>query len=103
MDEKKLEELFRMVQENNRMLHSARRSAFIGGIFKFVFWVLILVVLPYIAWLYLEPYFNTIMAQYQTLQSQSGALSSQASALQEQLNQFGSFQDLLSKFGVGGN
>lgn len=107
MDEKKLDELYRMVKENNSMLHSARRTAFIGGIIKFVWWVAILIVLPYLTWLYLEPYFTTIMAQYQGLQAQSGTVTQQAADLQKQLNELGGsvggFQELLKKFGIGSN
>jgi hypothetical protein len=105
MDEKKLEEMYQMVRENNSMLKSARRSAFVGGIIKAVWWVVILVVLPYLTWLYLEPYLSTIMAQYQTLQAQSGAVSGQAAELQKQLDQLGggasSLQELLARFGIG--
>lgn len=105
MDEKKLEEMYQMVRENNGMLKSARRSAFVGSIVKTVWWVVILLVLPYLTWLYLEPYFNNVLAQYQAVQQQSGNLQNQAAELQKQLSdlqtQTGGFTDLLKRFGVG--
>ncbi len=91
MDEKKIEAMYEAVMENNRMLKSARRTAMVGGIIKFIFWIFLLLILPYLTWLYLQPYLDTIMGQYQTLQNQSGVVSTQAADLQEQLNSFGSF------------
>ena len=101
MDEQKLEEMYKLTRENHAMLRSMRRSAFIGGAFKLVWWILILVVLPYITWLYLQPYLDTIMAQYQTIQEQSGAFSSQASELQKQMNSIPNFSDFFKQFGGG--
>ncbi len=105
MDEKKLEEMYQMVRDNNHMLKSARRSAFIGGIVKAIWWVVILIVLPYLTWLYIEPYLNTALAQYQAVQQQGGNIQNQAAELQKQLNelqgQTGGFMDLLKQFGIG--
>ncbi len=98
MDEKKLEEMYQMVRENNGMLKSARRSAFVGGIVKAAWWIAVLVVIPYFTWLYLQPYLDTIMGQYEAIQNQSGMISTQAQDLQ---NQFGGFSDLLKQFGIG--
>lgn len=92
MDEKRLEEMYQMVRENNAMLRSARRSAFIGGVFKFLWWATILVVLPYLTWLYIEPYLSTVTAQYQAIEQKSGQLTSEAAGL----------MDLLKQFGIGG-
>ena len=107
MDEDKLEKMYQMVRENNSMLKSARRSAFIGGIVKAVWWVVILIVLPYLTWLYIEPYVNTALVQYQAVQQQGGDLQNQAANLQKQLTdlqgQTGGFMDLLKRFGIGGN
>ena len=99
MDEKKLEEMYELVRQNNSMLKSARRSAFVGGIVKAVWWILILIVLPYFTWIYLQPYLDTIMGQYQTIQDKTGAMTVQAQGIQSQL---GGFTDLLKQFGIGG-
>ena len=88
MDEDKLEALYKATMENNQMLKSMRRSAMIGGIVKAVWWVLVLIVLPYVTWLYIQPYLDTIMKQYQTIQDQGGTLTTQASDLQKLYNQY---------------
>lgn len=46
-----------LTEENNRLIRSIRRMTFWGGILKFVWWVLILIVLPAAAYyFYLAPY-----------------------------------------------
>ncbi|MDD2658013.1 MAG: hypothetical protein PHD04_05225 [Candidatus Pacebacteria bacterium] len=55
-----LEETYRLSKENNRMLHAMRRNAFLGGIVKFIFYILILVVAP--LWLY-STYFAPLMQE----------------------------------------
>ena len=89
MDDKKLEEMYKATMENNQMLRSMRRTAFVGGIVKAIWWIFILIVLPYFTWLYIQPYLDNIMSQYQAVQAQSGALSTQAGNLQKQLNGLG--------------
>lgn len=105
MDEKKLEEMYRLVHENNAMLKSARRSAFIGGIVKAVWWVVVLIILPYFTWLYIQPYLDTAVRQYDALQARGGAVTAQAEDVQRQLeglrSQANGFMDLLKKFGFG--
>lgn len=55
------DEIYRLVKENNHMLKAMRRSAFIGGILKILFWVLILFVIPYITYVvYLKPLIDQI-------------------------------------------
>ncbi|MEK7530442.1 MAG: hypothetical protein AAB573_01105 [Patescibacteria group bacterium] len=80
MDEKKLEEMYEMTKSNNSMLKSMRRTAFVGGIIKFVFYIVILIVLPYYTWLYLQPYLDTVMQQYQQMQGTSDAFKAQIEA-----------------------
>lgn len=98
MDEKKMDELYEMVRENNHMLKSARRSAFVGNIVKVIWWALILVILPYFTWLYLQPYLNTVLGQYQTVQQKGTAIQDQAQGLQTQIS---GLTELLKEFGIG--
>ena len=99
MDEDKLEKLYDMVRENNSMLKSQRRAAFVGSIVKVVWWVAILIVFPYLTWLYIQPYLNTLTDQYTTAQQKGAQLQNQAQDLQKQI---GGFTDLLKEFGIGG-
>lgn len=88
-DKQKLEEMYRLEKDNNRMLHSMRRNAFWGGLFKFIFYILILVVAP--LWIY-TTYFAPIMKSMQdTIQKFQGTgASAQA--------QFGSLQEMWKTF-----
>ncbi|MBY0539286.1 hypothetical protein K2P56_02530 [Patescibacteria group bacterium] len=81
--EDQLKDLYALTKENNRMLKDMRRDAMIGGIIHFVWWVVLVVVLPYLTWLYLQPYLEGIMTAYQTAQGQSAQMSDALSKLQE--------------------
>jgi hypothetical protein len=98
MDDKKLDELYELVRENNHMLKSQRRSAFVGNIVKVIWWALILVILPYFTWLYLQPYLDTILGQYQSAQQKGAVIQDQAQDLQKQIS---GFSELLKEFGIG--
>jgi hypothetical protein len=74
MEDDKAKELLELTRDNNRMLRAMRRSAFIGGIIKFVFYALVLVILPYFTWLYIQPYLDAAMGQYNQIQDKTGAL-----------------------------
>lgn len=95
MDEQKLSEMYEWTKENNRMLKAIRRDAFIGGIVKFIFWFIFLVVIPYISWLYIQPYLQGVLDTYQKVQHTADTVSTSAGVNMSQL------QDLLKKFGVG--
>ena len=55
--EELVERTFRMTRENNQMLHSMRRNAFLGGILKLIIWV---VLLGFPIWLYIQ-YVNPVL------------------------------------------
>jgi len=83
-----LKELLRLTEDNNRMLHKMRRSAMWGGIIKFVFYIVVLVLAP--LWLYstyLAPIVEQMTATYKEMQG-TGA--------QAQM-QFADFQALLKQ------
>ncbi len=86
------DEIYKLVKDNNRMLKAMRRDAFVGGIFKFIWWGLILVVLPYFTWLYIQPYLQGALNTYQGVQQKADSVNASVSG----------FQDLLKKFGIGG-
>lgn len=71
------QEMYRLVKENNEMLHAMRRRAFFGGTIKFVLYVLILVVAP--LWLY-STYIQPIMREVNdTIEDIRGTKTSAAS------------------------
>lgn len=63
-----LNEIYKLVKENNKMLKKMRRDAFVGGIIKFVWWAAILFIIPYLMYVfYLQPYVDQIQSLYGTV------------------------------------
>ena len=71
----KLEEIYRLTKENNRMLHAMRRNAFLGGLLKLVMYVLLFVVLP--VWAYMQ-YLAPVMDQMLKTMNQVQTAGTQA-------------------------
>ena len=87
------EEIYRLAKENNHMLHSMRRNAFFAGIFKFVFYILILVVAPlWIYTSYLSPILQEATQTLVQVQGVNGKTQSQFSGL---LNEWKQIQSKL--------
>ena len=83
------QEIYRLVKENNRMLHKMRRNAFIGGIIKFLLYAVLLVALP--RWLYstyLAPIVESMTETMQQIQGAGAQTQTQFEKLQEALKQF---------------
>lgn len=83
------QEIYRLVKENNRMLHKMRRNAFIGGIIKFLLYAVLLVALP--LWLYstyLAPIVESMTETMQQIQGAGAQTQTQFEKLQEALKQF---------------
>ena len=95
MDEQKLSEMYEFTKENNHMLKAMRRDAFVGGIVKFIVWVALFIVLPYIAWLFIQPYLQGALDTYQNVQKTTSAVSNTTSVNLSKLD------ELLKKFGGG--
>jgi hypothetical protein len=92
MEDDKARELLDLARDNNRMLRAMRRSAFIGGIIKFIFWILILIVIPYFTWLYIQPYLDAAIGQYNGIQGKTSALQGSSSF------DLSKFQDLITQY-----
>ncbi|MEY4747031.1 MAG: hypothetical protein RLZZ416_80 [Candidatus Parcubacteria bacterium] len=58
-DKQMLQEAYRLVKENNHMLHAMRRNAFIGGVLKLLLYAALLFV-PF--WFYMT-YLNGVVQQ----------------------------------------
>ena len=88
-----IDEVYKLVKENNRMLKAIRRDAFIGGIVKAVFWVVVVVILPYLFYVtYLEPYVQQMTAAYTETQGDIDSFKAKLEGLPD-------FQKLLEQFG----
>src|SRR3989344_3152559 len=79
-----LDEVYKLVKDNNRMLRAMRRDAFVGGIVKFILWVALFVVVPYVIYItYLEPYLASIQSAYESINENVNTLSGAAKDLEE--------------------
>lgn len=88
-DRQMQEEILRLTKENNRMLHSMRRNAFVGGIIKFLFYVFILVVAP--LWLYstyLAPLIQSVQQTMGQVQGTGTKAQGQLAGLEGIFKQF---------------
>ena len=88
MEDEKLERMFELTEENNRMLHTMRRNAMVGGALKVVFWAIVLVGIPYYVWLYVQPYLQKAESAYASAQHTSQSVSD--SPITKFFEQFGS-------------
>lgn len=93
MDDQKLDELLRLTKENNHILRSMRRNAWIGGILKFIIYALLVVVIP--LWLYATYLAPVLESTLETMNKIQGT-GANAQA------QFSDFQNLLKQYGFGG-
>lgn len=92
VNDKTLTELVRLTEENNRMLHKMRRSAFLWGFFKFVFYVLVLVVAPlWVYSVYLAPLVAQMGATMDRMQRTGTSVQAQIDGWQQ------AWEDLQSK------
>jgi len=94
-----LQEILRLTQENNEMLHHLKRREEIGTIFKVIYWGLI-IASAYGAYYYVQPYINLIMNNLQILSASADSLQSvlkQTENLQDTQNLKGILETLLKQ------
>jgi flagellar biosynthesis/type III secretory pathway M-ring protein FliF/YscJ len=89
--EKLLRQTFELSQQNNRMLHAMRRNALLGGIVKFIFYILILVVAPlWVYTTYLQPLVQNLEKTNAQTQAQFTALQDTWKAIESKIPGFSS-------------
>ena len=81
------QEIYRLVKENNHMLHSMRRNALWGGIFKFIFWAIIFIAPLWFYMTYLAPVVQDMVKTVQQVQGTSAKAQAQFGSFQEMLKQ----------------
>ena len=89
-DGKMLRETYRLSQENNKMLHKMRRSAFWGGLIKFFIYVALLGIPIWLYLTYLMPVLQNINTAVNKVQGTSASVQTNWSELWKQ------FQDKFS-------
>jgi hypothetical protein len=85
-NETMIRETYRLVQDNNRMLHAMRRSAFIGGIFRFIFWIILLIGPIWFYMTYVYPTTQTLLQQAQKAQGAATNAQNQLQGFENTLN-----------------
>ncbi|HEY4519658.1 MAG TPA: hypothetical protein VJH33_01310 [Candidatus Paceibacterota bacterium] len=89
MEDKDIQDIYKVVRDNNRMLHAMRRNAFLGTIVKFLLYTGLLVVLPF--WLYstyLAPILGEVLGTLGQVQGVGANAQNQIGELQKLLQQF---------------
>ena len=91
LDRTQLEQVLRLAKDNNRMLHSMRRNAFWGAIFKLLVWAGFIIVPFWLYMQYLAPIMqstldamNKIQGTGAKAQAQFGDLNNALKKLQDQ-------------------
>src|SRR3989338_276421 len=87
-DRQMQEEILRLEKDNNRMLHSMRRNAFWGGLFKLLIWAGLIAV-P--IWFY-STYMAPVVQSFQQTINQVQGTGAKAQV------QLDNFQDMLKRF-----
>ena len=86
------QEIYKLVRENNKMLHAMRRNAFWGGIIKFLLYAGLFVALPW--WLYmtyLAPVVGSTLQAVNQIQGTGAKAQAQLGSFQK------AWQELQSK------
>jgi|SRR3989344_76945 len=83
----KFEEMYRMVKENNRMLHAMRRNAFLGGIIRLIIWAIVLGVPIWLFFTYLFPVMQSIMEAFEQVQGAGTSAQLQLENFQDSLRE----------------
>ena len=86
--EKKLEEIYRLTKQNNKMLRSMKRWAFWGTIFKILLYALFLGIPLYLYFTVLQPVLNDTAAAFQQVQGTGAGAFLQLQELGSLLNNF---------------
>jgi len=81
----RLEEIFRLTRENNRMLHAMRRNAFLGGILKLAIYAAMVVIPLWLYLQYLAPVVNDMQKMLVQVQGTGAQAQAQVQGLQQLL------------------
>ena len=86
--ESNLQEILRLTKESNRMLHKMRRTAFWGGIIKFVLYAALLLAPLWLYISYLSPIVNQALNTMQQIQGTGARAEAQFGGIGDMLQQF---------------
>ena len=88
-DKQKLDEIYRLERENNRMLHTMRRNAFWGSIIRWVVYIVIFVLAPlYVYNTYVAPVMQSFQHAVDRVNGTSTKVEAQFSGIQDMWREF---------------
>jgi hypothetical protein len=80
-DDQRLDDIYKLAKDNNRMLHAMRRDAFLHGLAKFVIYAAIVAVSFWVYVNYLGPMLMSLLKSLQTMANTGAAVQQQAGNL----------------------
>lgn len=84
-----LDKTFRLARENNRILKTMRRNAFVGGIIRLIIWVLLLGI-PLLLYIqYIHPVLSNMVETLDQVQGAGNEFSAQFAEFGELMGRFG--------------
>ena len=85
IDQEKLDEIYKLTRDNNKMLHSMRRNAFLGGILKLLIYAAFIVIPLWFYYTYLGPQVQKILAAADAVQGTGAQAQVQLSQFQDMI------------------
>jgi preprotein translocase subunit SecY len=83
-----LKETYELSKENNKMLHSARRSAFIGGLLKMAMYAAFIILPSYFFYTNIVPMLTETANKVNTVQEKVQGAAGQAQTISNTINQY---------------
>ena len=94
----KVDELYKLEKDNNRMLHAQRRGAFLRVVFKLVIFVSIVTMSLWLYVTYATPFFTPLLKQLQGITDAGARMQQQLTGVQQgTVNLLSHASDLLKK------
>jgi hypothetical protein len=93
-NEEKLNEIFRMTEENNKILRGLRRTQYVSNVFRILYWTVIIASLAG-AYYFIKP----MIAEFA---GEASSLSEQVNSLKVQFSEAKKLQQMLQGQGIGG-
>ncbi|MDO8522413.1 MAG: hypothetical protein Q7S08_03965 [bacterium] len=87
-DRQMQEEILRLEKDNNRMLHSMRRTAFWGGVFKLILWAGLIAAPIWLYATYLAPIVQSVQQTVNQVQNTGTNAQAQVNGFGDALQQF---------------
>lgn len=98
-----LKRIYELERENNRMLHSMRRSSVISGLLKVAMWAIALLVPLYVYFTYLAPALNQAMGALNEVQGQMQQVQEAGAKISVPFSEFSGILEGLKKYAPQGS